>query len=75
LATELPNSVLIIDEKKGRNKAKELGLTIIGTLKFIVIAKQKNKIDFAKPLIDELNKNGFRFSSQIVEQLLKEVNE
>jgi predicted nucleic acid-binding protein len=44
LAMETVNSTLIIDEKKGRKFAKNLGLQIIGTLKILLLAKQHRLI-------------------------------
>lgn len=41
LATEFKGSLLIIDEKKGRKVAKELGLAISGSLGVLVTAKTK----------------------------------
>lgn len=44
LALETQNSILIIDERKGRKLARELNLEIIGTLRVLLLAKQKGII-------------------------------
>jgi len=75
LALEIKNSVLIIDEKKGRKLAQHMDLEVIGSLKVLLIAKQKGIINTIYPLLQELEKHNFRFSKALVEQALVEANE
>jgi predicted nucleic acid-binding protein len=70
LAIETTNAVLVIDEKKGRKIARELNLEIIGTLRILLLAKQKGTIPAVKPLIEALHQHNFRFSKSIVEEIL-----
>lgn len=72
LALETEKSQLIIDEKKGRKVAQGLKIEIIGTLKVILMAKQKGIIQSARPVIEDLQKAGFRFSQKIESKLLKD---
>ena len=72
LALENEKSQLIIDEKKGRKVAQNLKIDIIGTLKVIQMAKQKGIIQSARPVIEDLQKAGFRFSQKIVNVLLND---
>ena len=72
LALETEKSQLIIDEKKGRKVAQNLKIDIIGTLKVIQMAKQKGIIQSARPVIEDLQKAGFRFSQKIVNILLND---
>jgi predicted nucleic acid-binding protein len=44
LATEFKESLLIIDESKGRKVAKELGIAISGSLGILVTAKNKGVV-------------------------------
>lgn len=71
LALEKEKSLLIIDEKKGRKVAQSLKIEIIGTLRVIQMAKQQRIITSAQPVIEALQKAGFRFSPKIVKMLLK----
>jgi predicted nucleic acid-binding protein len=71
LALETENSILIIDEKKGRKVARDLNVTIIGTLKVLLIAKNKGVISSVKQLINELQKHSFRFNKAIVAEVLR----
>lgn len=65
LALEIPDSILIVDEKTARNYAKRLGLSIIGTLGVIAKAKVDGIIPSIKPYIDAIAMTDFRFSSTI----------
>ena len=71
LALEIDDSVLIIDEKKGRKIALDLNLEIIGTLKVLLIAKNKGVISSVNDIVLELQKASFRFNKIIVEEILK----
>lgn len=75
LALQMKDSVIIIDEKKGRKIAKSYNLQVIGSLKVLLIAKQKGVIDKIYPIIQELESENFRFSKVIVDQVLSEANE
>lgn len=54
LALELKSDFLVMDERKGRAKAEEMGLQIIGVLGILLIAKQKGLIESVKHLTDQL---------------------
>ena len=50
LANEHDARLVLLDEKVGRRKAKEIGLTVKGTVGILLEAKQKGLIDAIKPL-------------------------
>lgn len=75
LALESKNAILIIDEKKGRKVAQDLNIHIIGTLRVLLIAKQKGVIPSVKNIIELLNNHSFRFNNALVEEVLLQVNE
>ncbi|MDB5013996.1 MAG: hypothetical protein JWQ25_2198 [Daejeonella sp.] len=75
LALETANSILIIDEKKGRNLARSHHIQIIGTLKIILLAKQKGVVPSIKPLINQLKDEGFRFSTELLDYILEQAGE
>jgi uncharacterized protein len=62
---------LIIDEKKGRKIAQNLNIAIIGTLKVLLIAKNKGVIVSVKSIVYELQKQSFRFNKTIIDEVLK----
>lgn len=76
LAIELKAHNLIIDEKKGRKIAHELGIEVIGLIGILLEAKEKKLIKEIKPVLDELrSKANFRISESLYEKILKRTNE
>ena len=75
LALEKENCLLIIDELRGRKLAKQIGVTITGTLGVLAQAKQNGHILALKPLLDKVKLTDFRLSEQLIQQTLKEVGE
>lgn len=75
LASENKDSLLIIDEKKGRHLAKSLNITIIGTLKIIILAKQVGILNEIKPVLEKLKTVGFRISKNLELEILVITNE
>jgi len=69
LATETPSSLVIIDEKKAREYALNLGLNVIGTVGIIRRAADINIIEShkkANELFSELINKGFRLNKKLV---------
>ncbi len=75
LAIEHKNSILIIDDKKGRKLAAPLHLSITGTLGTLLKAKQKGIIPKISPLLKRLAKAGFRVSKEVEQGILKMAGE
>ncbi len=71
LALETDNSILIIDDLKGRKIAKNLGLSITGTLGVLLKAKQQGLISSLKEVLDAFKDQGFRISSGLEREILK----
>ncbi|MGB0839997.1 MAG: DUF3368 domain-containing protein [Chitinophagales bacterium] len=76
LAKEYQADLLIIDERRGRNAAKEEGVEIIGLLGILVRAKQAGHIVVLRPLLDKLiDEIGFRVSRRLYRIVLDTVGE
>lgn len=75
LAIERENSLLVIDEKKGRRVAKKMGIKITGILGIVVKAKEIGLIEKVGPIIGKLEKVDFRISASLKEKILKRVGE
>ncbi len=75
LAMETDHSLLIIDEKKGRRKAKELNLEIVGCLGILLLAKKMGVIESVKQIVNLIDNTNFRLSPTLRAKILKEANE
>ena len=76
LAIELKADDLLIDERLGRREALQLGLSAIGILGILVIAKQRGLIPMVRTVMDALiEEAGFRVSTQLYDRVLALSNE
>lgn len=75
LALEKQDCLLIIDELRGRKLARQLGITITGTLGVLAQAKQMGVIEALKPVLDKVTQTNFRLSEWLVKETLKQVGE
>lgn len=72
LALELKADYLIIDELKGREKAEEMGLKIVGLLGTLILAKNKGVISAVRPLVDELlEKAKFKIHPALFQKVMR----
>ncbi len=72
LAEELNADFLLVDERKATKIANDRGLTTIGILGVILLAKQYSHIDSAKLLLDDLRtKTTFHFSDSLYNKILQ----
>lgn len=71
LAFELQADDLLIDERLGRQEAIRLGLSIIGILGILLVAKQRSLIPQVQTVMDALiDQAGFRVSPQLYQRIL-----
>ncbi len=66
---------IILDDRQARSVAKNLGISIIGTVGVLVKAKQAGLIPCLKPLLDELQINEFYLTEALKVEALKLVGE
>ena len=62
---------LIIDDLKGRQVARQLGLAVTGTVGLIVKAKQEGIVTAVLPLLDALDACQFRIGSTLRGEALR----
>jgi len=69
------NLPLIIDEKKGRKIAKNLSINILGLLGILYLNVKKNFLTKNEMIffLDKAQKNGYRISQQLIEQMLETI--
>lgn len=71
LAVELKAERLIIDERRGRNEAIQLGLQVTGLLGILIAAKQQGFISMVRPVLDDLRANGFWIRDRLYTEILQ----
>ena len=76
LALELQADDLLMDERLGRQEASQLGLSVIGILGILLVAKQRNLIPVVQPVVDSLIQQArFRVSPPLYQRVLALANE
>ncbi len=74
LASELQQRI-IVDDRQARAVARNIDLKIIGTIGVLVKARQSHIISQVRPLIEELETNGFYIGQSLKEEALRLVGE
>jgi len=74
LAQEM-NLAIIIDEKKGRKIAKNMGIKVIGLLGVVYLNAKKGFLSKsqAREFLNKAISNGYRISNKMVEDVLSEL--
>ena len=75
LADTMPDSLLLMDERKGRQIALNMGIQIIGTLGILLQAKMLGLIKNIKPLLDTLLNENIRISETLYNSILEQADE
>ena len=75
LAAEHDARLILLDEKKGRRKAKEIGLTVKGIVGILLEAKETDLIDVIKPFLIQLQDNGIHLSESLINNALQDAGE
>ena len=65
----------VLDDLKARNKAKTLGLAVIGTVGIILRAKQRGLIASAKPALERLRGAGAHLSDVLINRAIELAHE
>jgi predicted nucleic acid-binding protein len=69
LSKETKNFILILDDLKAINLAKELNLRFTGTIGVFMLAKSKGIFDSLDQVLEDLQKTNFRLSKTLLEKL------
>lgn len=76
LALEIQADYLLIDERRGRKVAAELGLQITGLLGVLLLAKSRGVIEQIRPILDQMVvQNGFRLQESLYNEVLRQAGE
>ena len=75
LANEHDARLVLLDEKRGRQKAKKIGLMTKGVVGVLQEAKEEGLIDAIKPLLMQLQDNGIHLSKSLINNALQDAGE
>lgn len=75
IAKEIDADTLIIDERLGYKIAKSQGLSVIGTLTVLLMAKKRGLIQEIKPVLDEMIEKGRWYSRRVNNHFLRSIGE
>ncbi len=75
LAHELHAGLLLMDERRGRRRAVQGGLTVTGTLGILVEARRRNMVGPLRPLLDRLRQLPFHMSESLYAEVLRHTGE
>ena len=75
LANEHNARLVLLDEKRGRQKAKKIGLMTKGTVGILQEAKREGLIDVIEPLLIRLQDNGMHLSESLINDTLQDAGE
>ena len=75
LARELSADWVLMDEKKGRRKLTQLGISKVGTVGILLKAKQADLLPTIRPAIERLRLQGFGVSQSVIDEILKQAGE
>ena len=75
LGLQVPGSVVILDERLARRYAEALKLTFTGTLGILLRARLDDRISRIEPLLEHLDRLGFRLSARTRAAVLKQAGE
>lgn len=76
LCFDQENPLLIIDDNEGRRLARNLGISITGSLGLLIESKRLGYISKLAPVLDDIkNKTKFRIKEEMIQEALRIVGE
>lgn len=69
------NTTLVIDERLGREAARQLGLTVTGSAGVLIEAKRRGYIPAVKPLLEAARRQGYWLSDELIAIAAKMAND
>jgi hypothetical protein len=75
LAQSIRARLILLDERKARRIATQIGLQVAGTLAILLRAKQQGHISVIRPYIVQMMSQGRRFHPDLVARLLADADE
>jgi predicted nucleic acid-binding protein len=70
-----PGTIAVLDDRRARELAESLRIPVIGTLGIVLQAKRKGIIPRARPIVEELVRQGMYLSKHVIDRALGVVGE
>ncbi|MCS6919975.1 MAG: DUF3368 domain-containing protein [Fimbriimonadales bacterium] len=74
-AVQFQSALLLMDERVGRNRARQEGVQVLGTLGILKLAKARGLLDEIRGSLDALVARGFRIAPPLHRSILVQVGE
>lgn len=75
-ALQVKAKLLLIDERRGRRAAQELGLPVMGLMGVLLVAKNRGMVSSLRPILDDLRHiAGFWLSDALYGRILQDAGE
>ncbi len=75
LAQMLDNPILLVDDRRAKKVAEEIGIECVGSLGVLLIAKREKVIDNVKSILRKIQDTDFRINEKLVDTILFLANE
>lgn len=69
------NCPALVDERKGRRVARQLGIPVVGTVGLLLAARQAGDVTALVPLLESLASFGYRVPAEVAREALHRVGE
>ena len=69
------NTTLVIDERLGRQAARQLGLTVTGSAGVLIEARRRGYIPAVRPLLEAARRQGYWLSDELIAMAAKMAGE
>ena len=71
LAQRATNPLLIIDDRKARSIAENIGIECVGSLGVLLLAKREGVIDQVKPILTRIDETNFHLTQSLIDRVLQ----
>jgi hypothetical protein len=75
LGTDLDAAHVVLDDAAARAEARDLDVTVVGTIGLVIRAKHAGHISAVRPLLDALRESGFWMSEALYRRALHRAGE
>jgi predicted nucleic acid-binding protein len=75
VALQNPGCEVVIDDRAGRRCAETHGITLLGTIGLVILAKRLGRIAEARPIIEDLRRAGLYITDGVIADALKRAGE